>query len=184
MQRVPVAMHEDSLEDGVHHILDFILVFLKLQRQKHSADIFTNVSIPYKNPLCAAGERTASDCDPLADLLPLLQQQLQLVVGALAGDLVPLGLVLPLRVILVDAQVQRHVHQRRHQLHRWAETTALVREARPITARAEHRRTATGPLGHPPEPLPASVEVCLKARTWESDSPVRREITVSIMYSS
>ncbi len=32
--------------------------------------------------------------------------------------------------------------------------------------------------------LPASVEVCLKARTWESDKPVRREMTVSIMYSS
>ena len=32
--------------------------------------------------------------------------------------------------------------------------------------------------------LPASVDVCLKARTWESDSPVSSEMTVSIMYSS
>lgn len=28
-------MHKDSLEDGVHHILYFILVFLKLQGEKH-----------------------------------------------------------------------------------------------------------------------------------------------------
>lgn len=27
---LPVAMHKDSLEDGVHHVLYFILVFLKL----------------------------------------------------------------------------------------------------------------------------------------------------------
>lgn len=32
---VPVAMHKDSFEDGVHHVLYFILVFLKLQREKH-----------------------------------------------------------------------------------------------------------------------------------------------------
>ncbi len=34
------------------------------------------------------------------------------------------------------------------------------------------------------EGLPARVLVCLKARTCESDRPVSREMTVSIMYSS
>ncbi len=33
---VHVAMHKDSLEDGVHHVLYFVLVFLKLQRKKHN----------------------------------------------------------------------------------------------------------------------------------------------------
>lgn len=31
---------------------------------------------------------------------------------------------------------------------------------------------------------PASVAVCLKARTWESDKPVRREMTLSMRYWS
>lgn len=49
---------------------------------------------------------------------------------------------------------------------------------------ANHCKSALTFKCHTQIVLPASVEVCLKARTWESDSPVRREMTVSIMYSS
>lgn len=43
-------------------------------------------------------------------LLALLQQHLQPLVGAFADHLVALGLVLALRVVHVDTEVQRHIH--------------------------------------------------------------------------
>lgn len=34
-ESVPVTMHKDALKDGVHHVLYFILVFLKLYKKKN-----------------------------------------------------------------------------------------------------------------------------------------------------
>lgn len=57
----------------------------------------------------------------LAHLLSLLQQQFQLLISSFADYLVPLGLVLPLGVVLVNTQVQCHIHQCCHQLHGYKE---------------------------------------------------------------
>lgn len=52
-------------------------------------------------------------------LFALLQQEFQPVFGPLCWSFVPLSLILPLRVVQVDAQVQHHAHQDSHKLHGW-----------------------------------------------------------------
>lgn len=66
-------------------------------------------------PPAVAAQPPATD----AHLPALLQQSLQLVGGLAPRPLAPLGLILPLVVLLVKAHAQCHVHQRRHQLHGW-----------------------------------------------------------------
>ena len=55
-------------------------------------------------------ERERERCQPNAHLFALLQQQLQPLVGAFVDHLVALGFVLALRVVHVDAEVERHIH--------------------------------------------------------------------------
>lgn len=116
-------MHKYSLEDRVHHVLDFILVLLKLQTEKHQFTLGSgtnaklqevenrksNVSSALKREQVSPVSDTPQQ-KSLAHLLSLLQQQFQLLVRSFADDLVPLGLVLSLGVVLVNTQVQCHIH--------------------------------------------------------------------------
>lgn len=115
----PVAVHKDALEDRVHHVLDLVLVLLELWGTEERG-----AALRVARERGSVGAEWGGGLHGGPHLLPLLQQQLQLLVGPLARDLVPLGLVLPLGVVLVDAQVQGHVHQRRHQLHGCVATEA------------------------------------------------------------
>ena len=62
----------------------------------------------------------------LTYLLPLLQQHLQSLRRLLGLILLTFGVVLALRVVEVDAEVEGDVDQRRHQLHRYSTETSDV----------------------------------------------------------
>ena len=62
----------------------------------------------------------------LTHLLPLLQQHLQPLRRLLGLVLLALGVVLALRVVEVDAEVEGDVDKRRHQLHRYSTETSDV----------------------------------------------------------
>lgn len=38
---IPVSVHKNSLENSIHHIFNFILIFLKLQKKKRNRKIIT-----------------------------------------------------------------------------------------------------------------------------------------------